>query len=415
MINIASAALRRVGLVAIASLPAWALPQETPPTAAPEKPSPEDTRTQLPAAMRNSYFSVNVAYVDQPFSQEQLAPGFHAGSVHVPPMAVRLILFGHEFNRFVAAQMSYQRPVTYVTYAGVVAGGTDQHHVRVNFGSLTVKGRAPLSSRVFAYVEGGLAITSRTGFTAGNAAVVTDAEYASAVGGGGFEFQATPAWHLTSGVTLLPGNLRLRQPRTLLASLGLRYLMRATPLERIETNRRASQRFPLRVAQIEYSTGLGYGVNDFLSRKVPVFWGGAAKVDNGLAAHVEQNVFHTRKVFGLDLGSSIGTYRTRENHERFFTASLYPVLRFMLVRSAPADFYFAYSLAGPTYISRTQLDGLDTGRHFTFQDFMGVGVFAGRRRTLNLGVKINHYSNGNVFPQNAGVKIPLTFSLGFAF
>jgi hypothetical protein len=79
------------------------------------------------------------------------------------------------------------------------------------------------------------------------------------------------------------------------------------------------------------------------------------------------------------------------------------------------DVYFAYSLAGPTYISRTVLDGMDTGRHFTFQDFMGVGVFAGRRRHVTLGVKINHYSNGNVFTQNAGVKIPLTLSVGCTF
>jgi hypothetical protein len=31
-----------------------------------------------------------------------------------------------------------------------------------------------------------------------------------------------------------------------------------------------------------------------------------------------------------------------------------------------------------------------------------------------VGVKINHYSNGNIFTQNAGVKIPLTFSVGYA-
>ena len=77
--------------------------------------------------------------------------------------------------------------------------------------------------------------------------------------------------------------------------------------------------------------------------------------------------------------------------------------------------YFVYSLAGPTYISKVVLDGLDTGRHFTFQDFMGIGWFAGANRNLNFGIKINHFSNGNIFTQNAGVKIPLTFSVGSAF
>ena len=46
---------------------------------------------------------------------------------------------------------------------------------------------------------------------------------------------------------------------------------------------------------------------------------------------------------------------------------------------------------------------------------MGIGLFAGRNRHLNLGVKINHFSNGNIFTQNAGVKIPLTFAAGYAF
>jgi hypothetical protein len=38
-----------------------------------------------------------------------------------------------------------------------------------------------------------------------------------------------------------------------------------------------------------------------------------------------------------------------------------------------------------------------------------------RRRNLNAGLKINHYSNGNVFTQNAGVEIPLTCSVGSSF
>jgi hypothetical protein len=61
------------------------------------------------------------------------------------------------------------------------------------------------------------------------------------------------------------------------------------------------------------------------------------------------------------------------------------------------------------------LDRLDTGRHFTFQDFMGAGAFLGRGRHVAAGIKINHYSNGNIFTQNAGVKIPLTVTLGYTF
>jgi Lipid A 3-O-deacylase (PagL) len=115
------------------------------------------------------------------------------------------------------------------------------------------------------------------------------------------------------------------------------------------------------------------------------------------------------------VGVSAGFYRTQQDHSRFYTLSVYPLFRFTFLRTGPVDVYLAYSLVGPTYISKAVLENLDTGRHFTFQDFMGVGIFAGRSRHLNLGLKINHYSNGNIFTQNAGVKIPLTISVGYAF
>ena len=375
----------------------------------------DDTRTQYPALLQNSYIAINVGAVDQPFSQAQLAPGFHAASIDVPRIDVRVMLVGHEFNRFLSAQASYMRPVNYVTYTSVRPGDTDAHHVRVNFGGVTLKARAPLRGRWSAYGEGGLGFTSRTGFDIGDTPVVADAHYASPLVGGGIEYRITPAWDLTGGVTYSPGRAAVNQPRTVFSSGGFRYTMRPLPPDRVEANRDAGVIFPRQIVQVEYSSGTGYAVNNFVSRKVPIFWGGHAKVDFGIAPHYERNVFHTRRVFGLDVGASAGFYKTRENDDRFYTLSVYPLFRFTFLRAGVADMYFAYSLAGPTYISKIVLDDLDTGRHFTFQDFMGIGWFVGRSRNLNIGVKINHYSNGNIFTQNAGVKIPLTFSLGYAF
>ena len=376
---------------------------------------PEDTRTQYPRALQNSYITINVGAIDQPFSQQQLQPGFHAQSIEVPRVDVRVMLLGHEFNRFLSAQASYMRPLNYVAYRGVTPGDVDAHHVRVNFGAVTLKARAPLRDKWSAYAEGGLGFTSRTGFGLGSTQVVSDAHYASVLVGGGVEYRLTSSWDLTAGLTLSPGKASVNQPRTLYSSGGVRYTMRALPPERVEANRRDGFTFPRQVAYVEYSSGTGYGVNDFVSRKVPIFWGGHAKVDFGIAPHYERNVFHTRKVFALDVGASTGFYKTRQNNDRFFTLSAYPLFRFTFLRTRVADMYFAYSLAGPTYISKIVLDGLDTGRHFTFQDFMGIGWFAGRQRNVNIGVKINHYSNGNIFTQNAGVKIPLTLSLGYTF
>jgi len=374
-----------------------------------------DARTQYPRLLQNSYITMNVGAIDQPFSQAQLQPGFRAASIDVPPVDVRVMLLGHEFTRFVSAQASYMRPLNYVTYTSVRPGDTGAHHVRVNFGAVTLRARAPLQGRWSAYGEGGLGFTSRTGFGLGDTPVVMDAHYASALVGGGVDYRLTPNWDLTGGITLSPGRANVNQPRTLFSSGGFRYTVRALPEDRVAANRDAGFVFPRQVVQLEYSSGTGYAVNDFVSKKVPVFWGGHAKVDFGIAPHYERNVFHTRKVFGLDVGASAGFYKTRQNNDRFFTLSLYPLFRFTFLRARLADMYFAYSLAGPTYISKIVLDDLDTGRHFTFQDFMGIGWFAGRDRRLNVGVKINHYSNGNIFTQNAGVKIPLTFSVGYAF
>jgi opacity protein-like surface antigen len=375
----------------------------------------EDTRTQYPALLQNSFVTINAGAVNQPFSQDQLQPGFRAASIAVPRAAVRVMLFGHEFNRTLSVQASYMRPVNYVTYTGVNGADAGRHHVRVNFGGVTLKARRPVAGRISVYGEGGLGFTSRTGFNIGDSPVVTDAHYASMLVGTGLDYRLTPAWDLTGGLSYSPGKASLAHPHTLFSSGGFRYTMRPIPPERVEANRRSGFVFPRQIVQLEYSSGSGYSVNDFVSRKVPIFWGGHARVEFGVAPHYERNVFHTRKVFALDVGASAGFYKTRQNNDRFYTLSLYPLFRFNFIRMRPADIYFAYSLAGPTYISKIVLDDLNTGRHFTFQDFMGIGWFAGKRRNLNAGVKINHYSNGNIFTQNAGVKIPLTFSLGYAF
>ena len=373
-----------------------------------------DTRTQYPAWLRDSYISFNVGAVDYLFTPQQLQPGFHVDAIETPHTTARAILFGHEFTKYLAVQGSYIRPVKYVSYDNVNGSG-NHHHVRVNFGTVTLRPQLPIGAHVELYGEAGLGITSRTGFDVNGVPAVNDAHYATLLTGGGIAYRLNRNWDVEAGVVYSPGKATVNQPRAVLTSAGFRYTMRALPQEVVDTNRESGYIFPRQVIQIEYSSGTGYSVNNFVSKTVPIFWGGNAKVDFGIAPHYERNVFHARKVFALDVGTSAGFYRTRQNGDRFFTASIYPLFRWTFLRTQRADVYFNYSLAGPTYISKIILDGLDTGHHFTFQDFMGIGMFAGKNRNLNVGVKINHYSNGNIFTQNAGVKIPLTFSVGYAF
>src|SRR3982751_3247102 len=82
-----------------------------------------DPRAQMPALLRDTYFRGTLGHGDEPFSSAQLQPGFRADSVHVPSTAARVMLIGHEFNRFLSAEASYMRPVSYVTYTGLAQGG----------------------------------------------------------------------------------------------------------------------------------------------------------------------------------------------------------------------------------------------------------------------------------------------------
>jgi hypothetical protein len=66
-------------------------------------------------------------------------------------------------------------------------------------------------------------------------------------------------------------------------------------------------------------------------------------------------------------------------------------------------------------ITESILDGLETGASFTFQDAMAVGAVLGKSRRLNAEIGIKHFSNGNLATSNAGIKIPLTFTLGVTF
>lgn len=375
-----------------------------------------DARAQYPPFLSNSYFSLNVGSISYPFSRRQLEPGYQAESVDVPHVAVRAILFGHHFGKYLSAQASYIRPVKYVVYKNVNEHRTS-HFVWMHFGSLTLQSRAPVNRRLSIYGEGGLGITNRSGFEIDDAPVVKNAHFASVLLGAGLEYHASATWDLVSGITYVPPSSKDSQPRTTFVSAGFRYNMRPLPAERVEETRASAFIFPENLIQVGYATNaFGYRVNNLLSRTVPIFWGGRVEVERGIVSvQYQRNVFHTKKVFAFDLGASLSRWRSRQNREKFYTVAAYPLLRFTVLRTEPADLYVSYSVAGPSYISREVIDDRDTGRHFTFQDFMGMGVFMGRSKRINLEININHYSNGNILSENAGVKIPLAFKLGYAF
>ena len=381
-----------------------------------QAPAPEDTRAQYPAFLANSFVSLNVGSINYPFSALQLEPGYQVESIQVPHASVNAVLFGRHFGRYFSGQVSYMRPVNYVRYQNIDGTGTSRS-VWMHFGTVTLQSRLPISERLSIYGEGGLAVTSRRGFEIDDAPVVKDAHFTSPLFGAGLEYRVSRTWDLVSGGAYVRASDEHRQPHTLFVSGGFRINLRPLPAERVRETQDAGRIVPENLIQVGYATNaLGYGANNFLSKEFPIFWRGQAEVERSVVnIQYHRNVFYTKKIFALDFGVSYAEWKSNRNGESFRTVSVFPVMRFTVLRSRPADLYVLYSVAGPSYISRLIIDDLDTGSHFTFQDFMGVGVFIGERRQFNAEINLHHYSNGNLQLENAGVKVPLTFKLGYGF
>jgi hypothetical protein len=378
--------------------------------------SQEDMRTQYPPVIRDSYFSVNIGAINYRFSSAQLEAGHTVESVKVPHTAVRIILLGHQFTPWLSAQVSYMRPVDWVEYKNI-DGDQSNHSVWMNVGGLTFASRLLLSKKWSLAAEAGFGLITRKGFSINNIPVVTDATYGTLLSGAALQYHLNSKWDLQLRTVWSPAHKKVKQPQTLFISAGFNYNMRPLSAERVARNAKSGYKFPKHFLLAGYTSHvLGYGVNDFVSKgPVPVFWGGEAKVKQGFSLSYQRNIFHARKVFALDWGGGISYWKSRNNNDDFLTVSLYPVFRFNAIRSTSADIFFEYAVAGPAFISKTIIDGRETGKKFTFHDFMGMGVIAGKRKSVYAGLRIAHFSNGNLFPRNDGVMIPLTFNLGYCF
>lgn len=366
----------------------------------------------------NSYVGLHIGGITYPFSGAQLQPGFQVQSVATPPLAVRVIIYGHQFNKYFSAQISEMRPVEWVLYKNV-NGDNLSHSVWMNIGGLTGKGSLPITGKFSLFGEAGLGIVTRTGFSIGASPAVTGISYSTLLFGGGAEYAINDRWSLLASVVALPGNSGDEQPHSIFFSAGFDYTLRRLPSKVLAAgtdNSDENQKiWPKNVLQVGYiNDAVGFGVNNAVI-KAKIFYPGNVYVGNGVSVSFERNILHTRRWFALDWGAELSTWSSKLDRQRFYTAALYPVLRFPLVRTNPVEFYFSYSLAGPALITRTELDDQKTGRNFTFQDYMSLGFYFGKKRKVAADFRITHYSNGNVFPQNPGITVPLGFYVGTTF
>lgn len=375
----------------------------------------DSTRAQFPNMLANSYIGVHAGYIDYPFTNALLAPGYSAEKIVKPFPAVKVIL-GHEFNKYFSAQISYLRPVLWVEYRNV-NGDNGEHAIFMNVFGVTGKGMVPLSKKLTAYAEAGGAIVTRAGFNTNNVQIAGSTNYLTYELGAGLHYKMNKRADLVGSVTYAAGNSNEKQPRTMFYGLGVNYYMRPLSKEAVAKNSSGHYAFPHNVIQIGYSTNaIGYGINYWFSKApIPVFWDGNIRATHGITLQYQRNSFHGRRFFQIDWGANVSYFQTELNKQDFFTVSLYPAMRFWPLRTKPFDLYFNAAVAGPTYFSEKMLDNRITGEHFTFYDYLGMGFLMGEKRNLNFEFRIAHYSNGNIFYDNPGILIPMCFNLGYAF
>jgi len=375
----------------------------------------QDSRAQYPGLLSKAYIGVDIGYIDYHFSEKQLNPGFTTTSVSVPHTAVRVTLLGYRFNKYLSAELNYMRPVLWVRYNDI-NGVPYELPVYMNFATIVFRPILPISKKFSLKGELGMAIVTRRGFDIDKLQILNDANYVGASRGVGLYYQLNSKWEFAAQASYSPQNKNENQPATEFYSAGFKFNMHPLTQEMVQRNASSGNIFPHQMIQLGYSSNaLGYGANKFVSKDAHVFWGGDAQVESGLALQYQRNVFHTKKVFSLDWGANASYWKSNKDRSEFYTISLFPLFRFTLIRTKPVDFYLNYSVAGPTYISRVEIDSLQIGKQFTFQDFMGVGAYIGKARRVNAEVRIAHYSNGNPFPKNEGVMIPLIFNLGLTW
>ncbi len=382
----------------------------------------QDERFQLPPLLQKSYFEVNVGSINYNFTQSQLEslPDYEFQSVDVPHTAVRLVLFGYKFNNYLSAQISYMRPVSWVNYKYANNNATQSTSVWMNVAGLTVKAQVPVAKKIHVFGEFGLGIITRLGgINLRNGDVlVKKANYSSCLFGGGFKYNLNSKMSLLVSTIFSPEKKVVKQPAISFVSTGFSYNLNRLSPERIEKKRQEAESIvfpPKHLFQLGYSSLiLGYAINNSFS-SIPIFWGGEAEARHGLSIDYRQNIYNTAKYFSIDWGVGASYFESNLKKESFYTIAAYPVFRFNFWHSKPFDSYIYYSIAGPSFISKTMIDDVAIGEKFTFQDNMGLGFYFGEQRNSNIEFKIGHYSNGNIFTQNPGVKIPFSVNLGYAF
>ena len=373
--------------------------------------------------LSKTYYSANFGLINYPFSNANLKEGFASSSVSKNRFSGRFLL-GYKFSENFGMQYGVMRPATWFMYDNVNNIGYERS-VWINVWSLSLKKYFRLNKRLSLFGEFGYANVARVGFDINDEQIYDDAQFGSTIFGAGLQYHINDKWRLALNGVFIPQSTSNNQPEITQASIGFEYHMQPLSEEKLKTYNESSYFFPLNLVQISYGNGeLGFDTNRFFSMNakignvegvgIPIFWEGDVKAQHAFSVSYQRRVLRTLKLFSLDWGISFTAFQTTQN-TNVFAVSVYPEIRFFFMRGKNFDFYFNYSVIGPTFLSVRDIDGIETGPNITYQDKMGFGVFFGSNRKYNFEARIMHYSNGNFFVKNAGVDIPFQFTFGRTF
>jgi len=371
-------------------------------------------RSKMPSWLVGTWFAVNLGYVNLPYTNNDLESGLTAHHIETPEIAIQGEI-GHYFNPYIAAEFSLLRTLGDPKYIGI-AEPADYHNVMASFFSLALRPTLPLSRKFWLYGETGVGYVSRKGFKVNNIVGIKSNGVYSPMIGGGLSYRVNDGIFLNVKLRYMFANNGMKQPSLFFAGIGFYYLL--TEKKRAASNNASNYVFPLNTIELSYYDHYLFEVDAskaFSPPYIPIFFQGAVDVTNGGILMYLRNFFHTKKNFSLEWGLSVGTYASRELRQQFVTVSIFPEIRIWMVRCPRFDLYFTYSIAGPSYISRYVIDGRDSGGNFTFQDFLGLGAILGSGKHVSVALKIVHYSSGNLYSHNPGIKVPVMFALAYTW
>ncbi len=371
-------------------------------------------RAQLPPELNQTYMGLGIGYTDFPFSNNDLINGWKATSFKNPTYGLNVFI-GHFFNRYLAAEVSLMRPVKWA-YAYGVSTPSDHHSIWISLFGVTLRPTLPVTQRLSVYGIGGLGIISRHGFSIGPSVANPSEDVMTFLTGGGLTYALTPNWHLNLGLEYALGRPDKQQPHMLYGFAGFYYLFNTLHLPSYYSTHYIFHKNLIQIGG--FSTRVfNPNVNHYFTVGgiLPIFWVGDVHAKNGGWIMYQRNIFHTHKIFSFDLGLSASTYHSSINNTTFQAFSAFPSIRLWFLRTKLMDMYFTYAIAGPSYLTQSHIDNIYVGGRFTFQDLLGIGVFLGKEKHLNIGATIGHYSNGNLLPNNPGILVPLVVSVGYAF